>query len=278
MAPKSNPVAAPAEPQRKPCTWGMRFAVPLEGPNGEWQASMDDVRTMVEHVHAVLDVQFPADDYYMSLLGTGKLAGKVSKAWAKKGLAGPVVIFGCAKIREPHIDALRYGPQTDNALVRKLCHATTEIENHAVKGCTDVLDENIRGGTFYWFSKDFAGTQREHYDTLIQEHRAWAHLGATRYDPSTEIANAEKDIRQMEEQYGGGDPARWEWGAGAPCADVFEADEAKRKFDDLSAKVAVFSAFRDEGRIESATPERERSRSPRAQHASSTHSASSFGA
>ena len=56
-----------------------------------------------------------------------------------------------------YIDALRYGPQTDNAIVRKLCHSTTEIGNRAAKDCTDVLDEEVRGGTFYWFSKDFGG-------------------------------------------------------------------------------------------------------------------------
>ena len=118
---------------------------------------MDDVRAMVQHVHKELKVQFPADDYFMNLLGVGKLAGKVPKAWVEKGLAGPVVILGCAKIREPHIDALRYGPQTDNAIVRKLCHSTTEIGNRAAKDCTYVLDEEVRGGTFYWFSKDFGG-------------------------------------------------------------------------------------------------------------------------
>lgn len=207
---------------------------------------MDDVRAMVQHVHKELKVQFPADDYFMNLLGVGKLAGKVPKAWVEKGLAGPVVILGCAKIREPHIDALRYGPQTDNAIVRKLCHSTTEIGNRAAKDCTDVLDEEVRGGTFYWFSKDFGGTQREHYETIVQEHRAWAHIGATRYDASTDIVNAEKEMREMSEKHGDADPAKWKWGAGTPCSDVFEAGEAKRKYEELSAKVAVFTAFRDD--------------------------------
>ena len=262
--------------RRKPCMWGVRFAVPLTAPNGGWRASMDDVRAMVQHVHKELKVQFPADDYFMNLLGVGKLAGKVPKAWVEKGLAGPVVILGCAKIREPHIDALRYGPQTDNAIVRKLCHSTTEIGNRAAKDCTDVLDEEVRGGTFYWFSKDFGGTQREHYETIVQEHRAWAHIGATRYDASTDIVNAEKEMREMSEKHGDADPAKWKWGAGTPCSDVFEAGEAKRKYEELSAKVAVFTAFRDESGARSTQSAssagdkqethgpRERSRSPRA--------------
>ena len=259
--------------RRKPCMWGMRFAVPLTAPNGGWRASMDDVRAMVQHVHKKLKVQFPADDYFMNLLGAGKLVGKVPKAWVEKGLAGPVVILGCAKIREPHIDALRYGPQTDNALVGKLCHSTIEIGNRSVKDCTDVLDEEVRGGTFYWFSREFGGTQREHYETIIQEHRAWAHLGATRCDASLDITTSEQELREMAEKHGDVDPAKWKWGAGTNCADVFEADEAKRKYEDLSDKVAVFTAFRDEistQSIQSASSSgakeetRERSRSPRA--------------
>jgi hypothetical protein len=226
----------------------MRFAVPLEGPNGEWQASMDDVRALVDHVHAVLGVQFPDDDYYMSLLGAGKLKGRVPKAWAKKGLAGPVVILGCRKIRQPHIDALwkHVGPQNENSTVKKLAYMTTEIGDHAVGDCTDVLGEEIRGGTFYWFSLDSTGTQRAHYDTLVQEHRAWAHLGATRYDPSTDIASAEVDIREMEEKHGAADPSQWKWGAGTPCADIFEADDAKRKYENVYAKVAALKVLRDE--------------------------------
>ena len=78
---------------------------------------MDDVRTMVEHAHAAMDVKFPADHYYMSLLGKGRLSGKVPKAWVKKGLAGPVVILGCSKIRQPHIDALWKNVRTKQSLV-----------------------------------------------------------------------------------------------------------------------------------------------------------------
>ena len=64
----------------------MRFAVPLTAPNGGWRASMDDVRAMVQHVHKELKVQFPADDYFMNLLGVGKLAGKVPKAWSHNSI------------------------------------------------------------------------------------------------------------------------------------------------------------------------------------------------
>ena len=228
----------------------MRFAVPLEGPSCRptQRASIDDVRAMVDHVHAVLDVKFPADDYYMNLLGTGRLAGKIPKAWEKRGLAGPVVILGCYKIRQPHTDALwqHVGPQTKNPTVKRLAFWTTEIGDRSVEDCTDVLVEEIRGGTFHGFSTDFAGTPREHYDTLVQEHRAWAHIGATRYDASGEIANAEKDIREMEEKHGAADPSQWSWGAGTPCADVFEADGAKQRHEDLCAKIAALKELRDE--------------------------------
>ena len=66
----------------------MSFAVPLEGPTQ--CASIDDVRAMVDHVHKILDVKFPVDDYYMNFLGTGRLAGNILKAWEKRGLAGPI--------------------------------------------------------------------------------------------------------------------------------------------------------------------------------------------
>ena len=108
--------------------------------------------------------------------------------------------------------------------------------------------EGVRGGTFYWFSRDFAGTPKDPYEALMQEHRAWAHIGATRYDASAEIAQAEEDVRRMVEKHGSCDASQWKWGDGAPCKDVFEADEAKRTCEDLSDKLSVLTAFRDESR------------------------------
>ena len=64
----------------------------------------------------------------------------------------------------------------------------------------------------------------------MQEHRAWAHLGATPRDLSHDL---------LEQKHGGADPTRWRWGEGTPFADVFAADEAKRKHESLKAKVAA---------------------------------------
>ena len=62
---------------------------------------MDDVRAMVQHVHKELKVQFPADDYFMNLLGVGKLAGKVPKALVEKGLAGRRTLMPCVMVLRP---------------------------------------------------------------------------------------------------------------------------------------------------------------------------------
>ena len=77
--------------------------------------------------------------------------GKVPTAWAKRGLAGPVVILGCYKIRQAHTDALwkHVGLQSENPTVKKLALWTTEIGDRSVQDCTDVLAEEVRGGPFY---------------------------------------------------------------------------------------------------------------------------------
>ena len=67
----------------------------------------------------------------------------------------------------------------------------------------------------------------------MQEHRAWAHLGATPRDLSHDLADARRPIDLLEQKHGGADPTRWRWGEGMPCADVFAADEAKRKRDQM---------------------------------------------
>ena len=75
--------------RRKPCMWGMRFAVPLTAPNGGWRASMDDVRAMVQHVHKELKVQFPADDYFMNLLRGGQAGRKGTQGMGRERPSGP---------------------------------------------------------------------------------------------------------------------------------------------------------------------------------------------
>jgi hypothetical protein len=46
-------------------------------------------------------------------------------------------------------------------------------------------------------------------------------------------------------RHGASDPSQWKWGAGTACADVFEADEAKRKYEDLPRSLRLArSVFR----------------------------------
>ena len=95
----------------------------------------------------------------------------------------------------------------------------------------------------------------------MQEHRAWAFLGATPRDLSHDLADALKSLAALEQKHGGADPAKWRWGEGTHFADVFAADEAKRKHEDLSAKAAALRQMCD--RVAPAgSAARDRSRSP----------------
>jgi len=91
------------------------------------------------------------------------------------------------------------------------------------------------------------------YDALLQEHRAWAHLGATPRDLGHDVAAATAALTELEEKHGGPDPKRWRWGPGLPLADVFAADEAAREHTELSDRAEA---------LRSLAPARERSRSP----------------
>ena len=94
---------------------------------------------------------------------------------------------------------------------------------------------------------------------------AWAHLGATPRDVSHDRADTLKYtlkcIANLEEKHGGADPVSWRWGDGTPCADVFAADEAKRKHEGLKAKAAALQQL--SGAASGSGAARERSRSPR---------------
>ena len=91
------------------------------------------------------------------------------------------------------------------------------------------------------------------------------HLGATPRDVNQDRADtliySLKRIAHLEAEHGGADPASWRWGEGTPCADVFAADEAKREYEGLKAKVAALQQLSDAASGSGAT--RERSRSPR---------------
>ena len=104
----------------------------------------------------------------------------------------------------------------------------------------------------------------------MQEHHAWAHLGATAQDLSGDLADARKALADLEEKHGGSDPTKWPWGDGTPCTDVFAADEAKRRHEDLTERVAGLQRICDgaagsaAGGGAASSGSRERSRSPRA--------------
>ena len=67
------------------------MAVPLAGAG--WTASIDDVRSLVLAIHMRINVDHPRDDYFLNLLGTGLLAGRLPKRLAH--LKGRVVILNC---------------------------------------------------------------------------------------------------------------------------------------------------------------------------------------
>ncbi len=59
----------------QPCMRGARLAVPLAGPG--WSATMDDVHAFVDAVHERTGVEYPPDDHFFNLLGTGQLSGRL---------------------------------------------------------------------------------------------------------------------------------------------------------------------------------------------------------
>lgn len=283
MAPKrrSNP-AADASNAIGPCMWGSRFAIPLQGcqGHGSGRASLDDARELVDDIHHFMDVYLPGDDYFMHFLGTGLLAGRLSKEWRSQGLDGPVVIVGAYKIRQPHIEALtRVSTEGSSPIVRRLARLTVELDSsRRVKECTDALEASVRGGAWNWL-----GTPD--MEALRQEHRAWISVGASpralEYNICRRVAKATSAKGELEEKHGSSDPAQWRWGDGTACADVFAADAAKREHEALVASIATLQKLcdditaaegarsSDQGVSESSAA-RERSRSPRQEPANSS--------
>ena len=100
------------------------MAVPLAGAG--WTASIDDVRSLVLAVHMRINVDHPRDDYFLNLLGTGLLAGRLPKRLAH--LKGRVVILGSYKIRQPHVEALDDIEKNGEGVLRALAAAACEIE------------------------------------------------------------------------------------------------------------------------------------------------------
>ena len=219
-----------------PCMWGSRLAVPLGGVEGGI-SSIDDVRSLVVAVHTQLEVEYPRDDYFLNLLGTGRLTGRLPMGLAHlKGVV--VVILGAYKIRQPHVDALEVVRRSGGGVLSTLAAATREIGSLRVRDCVDVLVSEVRGGPWCWTTDGSTCLNEEELD---QEHRAWVHLGAAPRDVRLEhmlkmLEHMLKRIVDIEEKHGGADPAKWRWGTGTPCVDVFAADDAKRAYEDLKAK------------------------------------------
>ena len=199
-----------------------------------------------------INVDHPRDDYFLNLLGIGLLTGRLPKRLAH--LKGRVVILGSYKIRQPHVEALEDIEKNGEGVLKALAAAACEIEQRGVRNCVDVLVPEVRGGPWCWHG--CGATCPEDQDALAQEHRAWVHLGATPRDVNQDRADtltySLKRIAHLEAKHGGAD---------TPCADVCAADEAKREYEGLKAKVAALQQLSDAASGSGAT--RERSRSPR---------------
>ena len=233
-----------------PCKWGDRMAIPLEGEG--WTASMDDARALVDAVHQRLQVTHPMDDYFLNLLGTARLAGRVAADLSH--MRGRVVVLGAYKIRQPHVAALHHVASSGNGTLARLAQGTCELGKARLCDTRDALTPEVRGGPWCWGSEG-AG----HWEALAQEHRAWEHFGATPRNLCEETAEARQTLAAMEARHGGCDPTAWKWGPGTPCVDVHAADEAMGKYRSLRAKVAAYAPLCERGEAS----ERHRSRSPR---------------
>ena len=237
----------------QPCMWGARLAVPLAGTG--WTASIDDVRSLVLAVHMRINVDHPRDDYFLNLLGTGLLAGRLPKRLAH--LKGRVVILGSYKIRQPHVEALEDIEKNGEGVLKALAAAAGEIEQRGVRNCVDVLVPEVRGGPWCW--RGCGATCPEDQDALAQEHKAWVHLGATPRDVNQDRADTLiYSLKRIAHSKRSMAAPTLRAGAGA---DVFAADEAKREYEGLNAKVAALQQLSDAASGSGAT--RERSRSPR---------------
>ena len=127
-------------------------------------------------------------------------------------MGGPVVIFGCYKIRQAHTDAfLQVHRESDNPIVKRLAAFATEIYDHVVEDCVGVLDAEVRGGS--WFARTFLVTMH-----WLKSTEPGLNLGATPRDVSQDIATLEAALRELEATHGGPDPKQWRWGDGLPMS------------------------------------------------------------
>ena len=213
------------------------MAVPMEGAG--WQASVDDVRALVDAVHEELHEGGlePLDDYFLNLLGTARLGTRAPQslkhltgreAQERASPSRALVILAAYKIRQPHIDALAAVAASGAEPICRLAQEAAELGKAALCGCRSVLSAEVRGGAWCW-----TGDVSCH-EAVAQEEMAWMHLGATpRWEEK--VLRCEEALAQLVEKHGGDDPKQWRWGTEV-CSDVFQADEAARKFSWLQAR------------------------------------------
>jgi len=204
---------------RDPCSFGMRLAVPLA------DVSVDDVRALVDDVHAYVGAEAPQDDFFLNLLGTAFRRGR------------KVVVLGAYKIRSVHADAL----QNARPGLQQLAMSVEELPPRAgLKQCVDLTTEEVRGGVWHWSDRSENVSQ---WEAMAQENRTWEHLGAAPRDISDDLARLASAVQELENTHGGADPVAWRWGPGTGLADVFEADDATRKHRDLKEQLATASRY-----------------------------------
>jgi len=193
---------------------------------------MDEVRALVDAVHEKLNVQSPMDEWFLNLLGTGKLSGRLPR-YMRHVRHVRLVILGAYKIRQPHRDALAYLAANGSEMTKRLAVVATDIDDRSIDADVDVLAPEIRGGTWFWRNSAMLTCP----EARMQEHRAWAHLGATPRDLSGDLCKAERALAHLEEKHGCAEPLQWRWGEGHACSNVFEVDVAMREHAHLLSEI-----------------------------------------
>lgn len=201
--------------------------------------SVDDVRTFVEELHALMDVECARDEYFLHLKARTKLKGRLSAPLAH--LRGrDVIVLMAYKIRSAFCEALEVLKKKDDEIVSALARATREVkEDRPMQNGIDLLSTDVRKTKFCYFGAD--GVSDE--EALLQETRAWMAAGATPPPPQGDvirkrIEDLEAKVHKMIEMHGGEEPIKWPFGEGKPLKDVFAADDAKNEFERMVEKIA----------------------------------------
>lgn len=204
-----------------------RIAVPIIG-------SVDAVRAFVDALHVEMEVEHCFDDCFFALSARCKLKGRLASNLSHlKGKE--ILVLIASKIRGTFYRAMEELAKHGDESISRLAKATREIEHdQALASHVDLLSEQVRGVKFCFF-----GTE----GVSVNEVKAWTAAGATAPPPQGDFIRAriieiEETIKAMTEKYGGEDSLKWAFGEGKALADVFSADDKKKEFEALRAKVA----------------------------------------